>query len=309
VLVSGHGNGRFRIINALVAILCLMMATLCQAGLGAGKFSATTYLGLHKPAIDDLNKGELLSPISGTATIVDFETDLTTTQRVYFDNPLPPMNLGVNAGLELQWRLDDKWHLIFGGGTWESSSRSIREGPFAIQGAETWVENVRAVKLSYTEFFLGLRRDVITRSAGHKLYYRVTLNEIFDIDFQENLLFRYQEEPAEGVNKTILMNSQATGVLALQPGFGWEYFLNKWISLGVDATYLVGLKRANLQENGAPKRDFLFSDNLSLWLPQRIGPEGNLEYLDKDAEHSNDYKPIKLNFDGWKILLRLSIHY
>ncbi len=308
-MIGGVGNNHFYITNTLIAVLCLLLTSYCQAAPGAGEFSVTSYLGLHQPAIDDLNRGELLSPISGTATIVDFETDLTSTKRIFFENPLAPMEFGVNAGIELQWRLDDKWFLIFGGGTWEAASRSTREGPFAIQGVDTWVENVRSVKLSYTEFFLGLRRDVWMGDKRHKLFYRITLNEMFDIDFQENLLFRYKEDPAKGVNKTILMNSQATGILALQPGFGWEYFLNKWMSLGVDASYFVGLRRADLQENGAPRRDFLFSDNLNLWLPQRIGPGGTLEYLGPNALHAEDYRPIKLNFDGWKVLLRLSIHY
>ncbi len=291
-----------------VAVLCALFVA--GAAVAESRFSIGPTLGLHAPALEDLNEGEFRSPIAGIATIVNFEDDTQTQERIYIENPLPPIGLGTNGGLELQWIYDARWSIIVGGSTWEATTSAEVFGPFAIQGVRSDVINVRSATISYNEFYFGLRHNVAIRPDRYKIYYRATLNEIFDIDYKENLEFHYLTGPAEGVNKSVILQTQATGVLAIQTGFGVEYLLSDWFSLAFDATYLVGLRRATLQENGEAKKDFLFSDNLNLWLPQRIGPEsGNLEYLAPEAANKDDYRPLRLNFDGWKLLLRFNVRF
>lgn len=308
--MTAYRNYKHLIYRFILACCLVLLVSPSYAALGDQRFSISVALGVHRPALEDLNQGEFKSPLSGLATMVDFETDETSQQQIYFPNTLPELGFGGNAALELQWTLSEKYVFIFGASTWEGGSSSIRAGALAIQGVDSDVINVRSASLTYNEYYFGLRVNVISLPRRYKVFYRFTLNEIFDIDYRENLQFFYQNGPAEGVNKSIILETQATGVLALQLGIGGEYFLNKWLSIGVDASYLMGLKRAHLQEAREPRKNFLFSDNLSLWLPQRISPEtGNLEYLSEEAANSNDYKPIKLNFDGWKIMIRMAAHY
>ncbi len=293
---------------SFIAALCVLIALAPQAALAESKYSLGFGLGLHRPVIKDLNDGQFRSPISGMATIVNFEDDTQTQERIYIQNPLPPIGAGANAGLELQWAYSAQYSVIVGVSSWEASSSSSVQGPFAIQGVRSDVINVRTTTLSYNEFYVGLRKNAIIIPNKFKLYYRGTLNEIFDIDYRENIEFNYLNGPASGVNKSVILETQATGVLAFQAGLGAEFLLFKWLSLSIDASYLVGLRSASLQENGDPKQSFLFSDNLNLWLPQRIGPEsGNLEYLSEEAADKDDYRPLKLNFDGWKVLFRINV--
>ncbi len=288
-------------------VLCVLVALVPRAVFAESKFSIGPFLGLHRPVVEDLNEGEFKSPISGVATIVNFQDDTQTQERIYIQNPLPPLGIGANGGLELQWAYNAKYSVIVGGSTWEASSSASVQGPFAIQGVRSDVITVRTATLSYNEFYVGLRRNAVIVPKKFKVYYRATLNEIFDIDYRENIEFNYLNGPAAGVNKSVVLETQATGVLAVQTGIGVEFFLSKWLSFSADASYVIGLRSASLQENGDPKQDFLFSDNLNLWLPQRIGPESsNLEYLSQEAESKEDYIPLKLNFDGWKVLFRIN---
>ena len=293
-------------------VLCFLFvdALSCvYAAPGKTRLSLSTYLGLHKPSLEDLNGKEFQAPVLANATIVNFDTDTTSDQLLSFSNPLPELGVGTNAGLELQWVLNEKYALILGAGTWEASSRATAEGLFAIQGVLSEVVNERSARISYNEFYFGLRRNVIISPKKLKAYYRVTLNEMFDIDFREDFLFRYLTGPAEGVNKSIILQTQATGALALQSGFGVEYFLRDWLSVSVDATYLFGFNHVNLRD-GRFNQDFLPTDNLSLLMPQRISQRtGNLEYLNPETQGEEDYRELNVNFDGWKVLFRAAIHY
>ena len=305
---SGHSIARLAYLIALCALFTEIPSPVFAAP-GENRLSLSTYLGLHKPGLQDLSHKEFKAPVLADATIVDFDTDTSSSERLVFSNPLPELGAGSNAGLEAQWAFNDKYAFIVGAGTWEASSRATAEGLFAIQGVLSEVVNERSARISYNEFYFGLRRNVIISPKKIKVYYRATLNEIFDIDFREDFLFRYLSGPAEGVNKSIILQSQATGALALQAGFGMEYFFRDWLSIGIDANYLVGFSHVNLRD-GRFNQDFLPTDNLSLFMPQRISPRtSNLEYLNPETQGEQDYREINLDFDGWKILFRAAIHY
>lgn len=265
--------------------------------------SLGAYMGLYRPALEDLNQHEFKSPIAGTATLTN--TDGNVTVPIFFPNPLPELELGVNAGLELEWFIADKYSMLIGAGTWESTSRATIDGAFAIQGVRSEVRNDRLAKISMNEFYLGIKRKVIDRPRRYNLSYRVTLNEMFDIDYREDFVFTYLTGPAQGFKKVIILQSQATGLIGIQSGISGEYFLRDWLTVGVDFDYLVGVKQARLRD-GSLKSSFLSTDNLNLRLPQILSPQGDLQYLEEDG---SEYHTMKLNFDGWKLLFRLKLLY
>lgn len=290
-------------------LLVLLLASLFPMPLlAAGKdLGVGIYLGVHSPALEDINDGEFKSPIGGFSTVF---TDVGNNEQkpLNFQNPLPDLELGANGGLEFQWLLNERYSFLLGGGTWEATSRALAAGGFYIQGATADVINERVAKLSYNEFYFGLKWKIADIDK-YRLYYRLTLNEVFDVDLREDVVFLFTAGKAAGVKKTILLQSQATGLLMLQPGFGTEYFFTDWLSVGADASYVIGLKRLTLRD-GTSNTNFLPTDNLTFWLPQRVGTSsGNLEYLNHDFETIEDYSTIKLNFDGWKLLFKMNIYF
>ena len=292
----------------LVLLFASLFATSALAAAAAKDLGVGVYLGVHSPALEDLNDGEFKSPIGGFATVF---TDSGNNQQIAlnFQNPLPDIEMGANGGLELQWLLNKDYSFLFGGSTWEATSRAVAAGGFYIQGAPADVINERVAKLSYNEFYFGLKRNIVDVDNKYKLYYRLTLNEVFDVDFREDMVFLYTSGKAVGVKKTIVLQSQATGLLMLQPGFGSEYFFSDWFSVGVDASYVIGLKPLTLRD-GSSNTNFLPTDNLTFWLPQKLGTtSGNLEYLNHDFEKIDDYTTIKLNFDGLKLLFKMNIYF
>ena len=290
------------------SLLFVLLLYLPLALSDESKLSVGTYLGLHKPDLTDLNKHEFLSPIAGNADVI-IGAGEANSNEIHFPNPLPEFSPGVNAGLEFLWRLNDKYEFIVGGSTFEVTSRALAEGDFFLQGQPAEVVNERTAKLSYNEFYFGLKYNLITSPKKFKGYYRLTLNEVFDIDYREDLIFLYTSGDAEGIKKSIILQSQATGLLMLQPGFGFEYFFNNLVSVGLETSYVLGLRKITLRD-GTSKNDYLPTDNLSLWLPERVDPStGNLQYLATNPVDNEDYSTIRLSFDGWKVLFKVNFHF
>jgi hypothetical protein len=301
----------------LVVILGIILPVSVVSAKGES-FSVGTYLGVHRPALEDLNDGEFKSSVGGFATITDAESGknthprinfVNTHPRINFVNPLPDLGMGVNAGLEFKWLLNKNYSFVTGVGTWEASSRATTSGAFALQGQTADVVAERLAKVSYNEFYFGFHRTVIDVPQKYKAYYLLTLNEMFDIDYREDLVFGYVTEPAVGVKKAIILQSQATGLIGLQPGFGADYYFRDWLSVGMDASYFVGFKRVTFRD-GDLQQSFLGTDNLTLWLPQRVSPEtGDLQSLNHDYQTIDDYKTMRIIFDGWKLLFRMNMYF
>jgi len=279
----------------------------------ASEWSFSPTAGIHVPDLQQLNEGVFRAPFSGRADLL-LIGDSPTQGAFHFKNPLPSIDYGPLAGVEFQWKMsDDVWFLI-GGGSWEGSSEASANGVLPLQGVLSRVTNNRRGKLSYNEFFMGWRHNVIRRPEKLNLYYRFSLHEIFDIDYREDWAFVYYDRPPFAVNgtpitsfgKNLIIQSQATGVLLLQLDFGAEVYLRKWLSVGFESGYAYGLRDFTLR-NSTLSTDFLDTDNLSVDVPIRPNPQTqNVEY---NSENGSGYNPLALSFNGWKALLRVNIYY
>ena len=153
-----------RVLLLLVAsVICAQAMAAANKNLGVG-----IYMGVHRPALEDLNNGEFKSAIGGFATVFNGQGN-NETKRLNFQNPLPGFELGVNSGLEFQWRINNDYSILFGGSTWAATSRALTSGGFYLQGAPADVINERIASLSYNEFFFGVRRNVVDLEGKYKI--------------------------------------------------------------------------------------------------------------------------------------------
>ncbi len=266
--------------------------------------SIGTYVGLHSPSLKVLNEGEFRSPITGFGTILDAQGQ-GSSQPFLFDNPLPKLGLSINSGMEFQWRMNSKNRLVFGVGVWESTSRASANGALPIQGEVSTVEADRLSTISYSELYFGIQRDFFVKPKRYKIYYRLTLHELFDIDYREDFVFNFTSGDLDGFKKIMVLQSQATGLLGLQFGSGVEYFLDDWLSVSLDAGYLMGFRKIELGD-GRINTSFLSSDNITMLMPQRVGAGGRIEFVNPE---SFIYEKMKLSFDGWKVLFKMTLHF
>lgn len=311
---------RNRISLRLAVFLCaplwvvlLMDVRVAYAKQEASEWSFSPSVGLHAPNLRQLNEGVFRAPFSGRADVL-LVGDSSTQGTFQLKNPLPSIDYGTLAGVEFQWKMSDEYWFLIGGSSWEAASEAETNGVLPLQGVLSRVSNNRRAKLSYNEFFMGWRHNVVRRPEKLNLYYRFSLHEIFDIDYREDWAFVFFDRPPTLVNgrsitsfgKNLTILSQATGVLLLQVGVGAEVFLKKWLSVGFESNYAYGIRDFTLR-NSSSKVDFLNTDNLDVDAPLRQNPQTqNLEY---NSENGSGYNGLALSFNGWKALLRVSIYY
>jgi len=268
-------------------------------------------LGVNSPNLDLINdkvfpaklpvRGELLfEDADGNASQVSYEVD----------NPLPAIKYGTEAGIEFRMELDQRNHIVIGLSSWEGVSTALVRTTLPFQGRLTDTVYERYASISYLQYYLGWRRDLVKKHKKYSLYTRVLLNEVFDIDFRENFVFEFTDA-ADGVTtfkRITQFESQATGNLMLQPGIGGELFLREWLSFGADLGYSFGLNKFELG-NSQFNNDIQPQDTLSIDYPTEIIPDGRGKrgYLSDDREEG--YQKMELDMSGWRAMFKVNIYY
>lgn len=268
------------------------------------KWSLSPYVGLHSPDLTLLNSGLFKAPYAGTADNIDV-FGATNRTTFFYRNPLPELDPGVLAGLEFQWKVNDRHSIMIGAGTWNASSYATTAGSFPVQGAFESAFAYRKGDISYNEFYFGWRYNVLRRPKKHYLYFGLSAHELFDVAYREDFSLLFLSGPPKSFRRSVVVQSKATGLLLLQGSGGGEWFVTDWLSLGVEGGYALGMKEILLGE-GRAQTDFLPTDNLSLQVP--IVPNNRTGQLGFTPE-SGETRPLKLSFDGWKALLKVTVYY
>jgi len=295
-----------KLIKRMIAIASCMVAINSWGVESEREWGLSPYLGVFNPSLEALNNGAFLSPYVGTADLIDqFGNNNNVSVPFIYRNPLPELKPGALAGLEFQWRINDKHALLLGGATWESTSTATAQGIFPIQGAFESVLSQRKADLAFTEFYLGWRYNLIHKPSKRNFYVDLSLHEIFNVTYREDFSVLFLSGPPRSFRKSMRVQSDATGLLLLQAGGGGEWFMTDWFSLGVEAGYAFGFKSLRLGD-GSLVTDFRDTDNLFLELPLIQNTAGNMQYKTEDGM---EYRDLRLNFEGWKALLRATIYF
>ena len=315
---------KFKLWGALVMLLVQPMLVYGQDF----EWSVAPVIGLHKLNLKDLNDKAFKAPIIGQGTIrgepgtpqeaLSFEIPLG------FENELDPIGWNSNMGLEFQWKQTDSIYLLLGVSTWEGDSLGRTTGELPIQGNVFDVVYDRRAKISYNEFYFGVKHIFHTVPEKYRFYVSVSLNEIFDIDYREEHAFSISDEGGEldDVKRIFIINGQLTGLSALNFSVGGEYFIKKNIAIAADVGYL--LTEGDFQfTNATSKSDTQLGDDFSLSLPvSRTGNDTSdpLGYLPPDTpadanwtDATNNpfpgYSSMNVSFDGWKAAMRIIMYY
>ncbi len=270
--------------------------------------------GLSAPKLDILYNQVFLAPFAGQSEIVADLPEDAAGESTYpvedflFENNLPRIGVGPEAGLEFRRRFGNRNDFFIGVSAWEIGSTGRVSVIFPLQGElNNAAVYERRAKFSYTQFFLGWRHYFRDRSRRVNLYTNLGINELFDIDYTETHVFSFTSGPPAGFQRVAVYRAQATGLLMLQFGAGAEVRINERFSLSFEGAYVFGLRDVVLK-GVETKSDFNPGDRLAI-MPAPIGNEpltNNVSVLSRDGLSRSI---VYLNLDGWRVAAKLNVFF
>ncbi len=289
-------------------ILCLIVTAVAAQQPVQKEWSITPILGIHHPTLAPINEGIFQAPFAAKSDLL-LASGASDSTLFQFPNPLPPLAPGGYAGFEFEWAMTARANWIAGLGTWESSSAAITNGAMPFQRGYTDAIFQRRATVSYNEVYVGGRYNIVLKPKHYRIYGRLTLNTLFDIDFRENQLFRFQIEDGQIVTRSIIVDGRSTAALLTQAGLGAEYYIGDRFSVSLEGAYTFTARKFYLSRAGY-NTDFADHDGYGLFYGTvDPDPYGRLEYLTIGEDDAIEYNPMRLDMNGWKLLFRVSMFY
>ncbi|MBI5450492.1 MAG: hypothetical protein HY940_03955 [Gammaproteobacteria bacterium] len=315
-------------LNIVYAVL--LWPGMAQAAGDYPRWGFTPYLGTHAPQLTLLNDHVYQADLFGQANVLVYEggqgqgqdANITETVEWKFESSVPRVGFTPVTGVEFEWQPNAVHSMVIGIGSWESTSqvRNVGNLPMQKYYVSNLVASTRRAKLSYTEYALGWRYN-FRKIDRFRLYSLLSLHEIFDIDYQDEQEFLFLDSPIVdliGIRRVMLVKAQTAALQALQLGVGGEWEANKSLSVGIAAGYMLGQDTFQLN-NVKIQDDFLDNDGLTrLGMPYGEMAAGSLGYLApgvtvsqlfKPTTRRNYYRPMPLNFDGWRLSAKITFYY
>lgn len=294
---------RAKTILALLA--CLSCAAVSAQEEPGRRWGLSPYVGMHQPRLDALNEGEFFSPYEGVADFIDPIAN-NIQSEFSLDVPLPALDPGALLGLELQWRVNDRHSLLIGIGNWEAVSRVSGTIEIPIQGALEAASMQRKADISYIEYYLGWRYNLWAKPGKFRLYTTINLHQLFDVDYQEDFTAVFLSGDVRTFRKTNILLNQATGLMLLEGMAGYEWLVTDWFSVSLEGGYGYGLLEKLELTDTTVNSDFLPTDNIVFRQPIIRGQDGRADYKPSPGA---DYQDLKLDFSGWKALVKATIYF
>ncbi len=240
----------------------------------------------------------------------DAQTEVTYPTKIFhIENNLQPNRFNGETGLEIRRKFGTQNDFYVGIIAWEATAEaSDLTVTFPMQGQQdNRARYSRSSKLSYTQYYLGVRRYFTKRANKFNAYMNVSLREVFDVDYEETNVFNFIRGAPAGFKRIFIYKSQATGFLMLQLGLGAEYRFAERFSVALEGAYAVHLKAGTLkgvETNNDTNNGDGFRDIPLIITP--IGPLSEAGALDEDGVTRNK---VKLRFDGWHMLAKFNIEF
>ena len=280
-------------------------------------WNMTILAGTHIPKISALRNGLLKSPMIGEGTLSPENTEEgeDVTSAFNLPSPLSGRFNAAKSGIRFQWNNASPVSMTFGFGTWEATAYGSTNVEFPIQGALERSLYEREISLSYTEYHIGAIAETY-KKGNIKVYGKFSFDEIFDLDYREDLTFSFNQGTDEAYQRILVLEAQTASLFSSTVGIGSEWIYNKTISFGAELSYLFALKSVQLRGTTL-NHNILLRDQIKLnelLFPFASTPEGALAYLpenitEEQIEAGDLHKPLNLSFSGWQFMLSMNIYY
>lgn len=326
---------RWFALGGMLALMLTMPSLSFAASDDEPYWGFSLVFGGHLPQLSAIDDGLFQSDLIGDATVLIREGGNTTSGDsqvidtnkseiipFIYSNRIQPVKVGAYGAFEFAWHATPENALIFGLGSWEKTSLNVTQGNLPLQ--QYYVRNIvdseRRGRISYTEYTFGWRHDFRTEGKL-KLYSRLSLHELFDVDYREDYVFRFAFTPIpdlQGVRRDLVVQAQTASVFMAQLGGGAEWMLADWLSLGLEGGYMLGDRDFELKDVKYTN-DLADNDQADITgLPAVKLGNGTLGYLSPTATPEslrdattrlNNYRPIRLRFEGFRFALRLTMYF
>ena len=275
----------------------------------------TPSVGVNKLALDTFYDTVYKAPFVGSVQITtDLPEDVEgqnqyPNEPFYFKNDLEESPVDVEASLVIRRNFGKTIDFYIGINAWETNSdASPIEITFPLQGQKyNRAIYTRSGKLSYTQYFLGLRKYLTDRKAKFTTYVNLGIHEIYDVDYEEKNVFDFISGAPEGFKRVFIFKSQATGLLMAQFGGGAEYRFAERFSIGIEGAYSVHIQDGALKgvtvNNDVNPGDRIESDVNTL---RPINTQLEAGALSVDGA---TYNRVNLRFDGWHLMAKFNIEF
>ncbi len=280
-------------------------------------WSASIYLGEHRPALTQIYQNVFIAPLTFSDGEILLDTGETIEATREFRNDLEPLQGGNEFGGEFEWVFSKYFSVFAGLSSWESQEAiSTATGKVLVEKREAEAFNVRTVKMSYNQAFLGTRISLLHKPRRYRFYTRLSLNSIFDFDYFEKFSFTFDANDfpkAQGIKevdsfkRVMITQARATAILALQGGLGFDYYFTDQWALSFAGGYVLGSSNFSLSSINV-KHNVLDKDGMGeILYPVAENPEDRKGYY-LTAE-TLKYKRLSLDLSGWKAAITLRFSY
>jgi len=272
-------------------------------------------VGINRLALNVFYDTVYNAPFVGTVRITtDLPEDVEgessyPSKQFHFENNLQARAIDVEAGLEMRRRFGTRDDFFIGIGAWETLAEAGNiTVTFPLQGqVNNRATFRRKSKLSYTEYYLGIRHYLTERRKKFNTYMNLSLREIFDVDYEETNVFEFISGAPQGFKRIFIFKSQATGFLMFQFGMGAEYRFAERFSIAMEGAYAVHIKSGALKgvnvNNDYNDGDGIESEPLVIKPVNTLLEAGALDGL------GENYNKVDLRFDGWHLLAKFNIEF
>ena len=304
-----------KLIKIILTGLLLSLAGNVFAKVDEAGWVFSPVVGVNRLALNVFYETVYNAPFVGTVRITtDLPEDVEgessyPSKSFHFENNLQPRVFDVEAGLEIRRKFGTMDDFFIGIGAWETLAEAGDiTVTFPLQGqANNRATFHRKSKLSYTQYYLGVRHYLNKRRKKFSGYINLSLREIFDVDYEETNVFNFISGAPQGFKRIFIYKSQATGFLMFQFGMGAEYRFAERFSIAMEGAYAIHVKSGALK-GVETNNDYNDGDGITTE-PLVIKPVNRFQEAGALDEDGLNYKRVDLRFDGWHVLTKFNIEF
>jgi hypothetical protein len=289
------------------------------------KWSVGILVGLYHPSLDLLNR--ILSDnnvgiLQDPNFLLPGNPAFPTTQR----NIVTPHIFGLaEYGVEAQLEINPKYSFTFAFSSWQGESRAEDSATIFTRSDQppSIVPRDARYHVTINQFWWGIRYHFLNDPGRKKLYINLGLLGISGAYLTMDSLERVITNNKLSFDSVSVTEASGFGYTS-RFGAGGEYYVKKWLSLGVNANYVIGkineLKVTRYFASGFAEPPPVPADSLppdpTVPIPQPVNlpaPGDTITYAPMATNGAADYignpQPLSLDLNGFDLSFYIQFHF